>query len=69
MKVKVLICGSSGKMGKKLIRLIKQNKRFLISGLINKKNYDNFTKSLVREQDKKEIDLSKLNKTMVNIVL
>ena len=31
---------------------------------IIKKNYDNFTKSLVREQDKKEIDLSKLNKTI-----
>ena len=48
MKVKVLICGSSGKMGKKLIRLIKQNKRFLISGLINKKNYDNFIKENIQ---------------------
>lgn len=44
MKVKILICGSSGKMGSKLTRLIKQNKQFLISGLVNKKNYDNFIK-------------------------
>jgi 4-hydroxy-tetrahydrodipicolinate reductase len=44
MKVKILICGSSGKMGRILTRLIKQNKQFLISGLINKKNYVNFIK-------------------------
>jgi len=31
---------------------------------IIKKNYENLTKSLVREQDKKDIDLSKLNKTI-----
>ena len=41
MKVKILICGSSGKMGGELTRLIKQNKQFLISGLVNKKNYHN----------------------------
>jgi 4-hydroxy-tetrahydrodipicolinate reductase len=44
MKVKILICGSSGKMGGELTRLIKQNKQFLISGLVNKKNYHNFIK-------------------------
>jgi hypothetical protein len=31
---------------------------------IIKKNYEKLTKSLVREQDKKDIDLSKLNKTI-----
>lgn len=55
MKIKILICGSSGKMGKELKKLIKKKKQFLVSGLINKENYDNFIKENIPISYKKII--------------
>lgn len=55
MKIKILICGSSGKMGRELKKLIKKKKNFLISGLINKKNSGNFIKENIPINYKKII--------------